>query len=235
MIRSGSTFSFNVARELLLRSGSVVTAFANSFGELSLESNSHSILKSHAPDKSVTDEVKDGTLACICTIRKPEDAILSFMQAFGFSLEHSISDVKAWLLWYSSVFDQVLTIEYEAIDALPRRVISRIDEFLTGDTCDERSCVLAEKYSKSVLKAKLDRLEQNSNTIDLGFTYYDRDTFFHRRHISSITSQPASSTLSASEICRIRTELRAFIDAEGNFRQTFTRPMGQFRPRGFES
>jgi Sulfotransferase domain len=219
MIRSGSTFSFNVARELLLRSGSVVTAFANSFGELPLESNSHLILKSHAPDTSITDQVKDGTLACICTIRKPEDAILSFMQAFGFSLEHSISDVKAWLVWYSSVADSVLTIEYEAIDVLPRSVISRVDEFLTGDTSDERSHDLAEKYSKSALKAKLDRLEQNSNTIDLGFTYYERDTFFHRRHISSVTSQPASSTLSASEICRIRTELNAFIDAQGNLKQ----------------
>jgi len=135
--------------------------------------------------------------------------------------------MNAWLLWYSSVFDRVLTIEYESIDALSRRVISRIDEYLTGDTCDERSCVLAEKYSKSALKAKLDRLEQNSNTIDLGFTYYDRDTFFHRRHISSMTSRPANATLSASEICRIRTELKAFIDAEGTIEQRHLRePLG---------
>jgi Sulfotransferase domain len=222
MIRSGSTFSFNIARELLLRSGSAVTAFANSFGGVPLESSTHLILKSHAPDKSVTDEVKDGTLACICTVRKPEDAIASFMRAFGFSLEESISAVNAWLSWYSSVFKHVLTIEYEAIDEFPRNVISRIDEFLTGDTCDERSSALAEKYSKSDLKAKLDRLEQNSNTIDLGFTYYDSETFFHRRHISSITSHSASSSLSASEISRIRTELSAFIDAGGNFKRIFT-------------
>jgi hypothetical protein len=222
MIRSGSTFSFNIARELLLRSGSAVTAFANSFGGVPLESSTHLILKSHAPDKSVTDEVKDGTLACICTVRKPEDAIASFMRAFGFSLEESISAVNAWLSWYSSVFKHVLTIEYEAIDEFPRNVISRIDEFLTGDTCDERSSALAEKYSKSDLKAKLDHLEQNSNTIDLGFTYYDSETFFHRRHISSITSHSASSSLSASEISRIRTELSAFIDAGGNFKRIFT-------------
>jgi hypothetical protein len=221
MIRSGSTFSFNVVRELLLRSGSVATS-ANSFDGLPIESSSHLILKSHAPDKSVTDEIKGGTLACICTIRKPEDAIASFMRAFGFSLEQSISEVNAWLSWYSSVFKHVLTIEYESIDESPRSVISRIHEFLTGDTCDERSFALAEKYSKSALKAKLDRLEQSSNTIDLAFSYYDSETFFHRRHISSITSQSASSTLSASEIWRIRTELSEFIDAEGNFKRIFT-------------
>jgi hypothetical protein len=221
MIRSGSTLSFNVARELLLRSGSVVTAFANSFGGLPVESSSHLILKSHAPDKSVTDEVKGGSLACICTIRKPEDAIASFMLAFGFSLEHSISDVNAWLSWYSSIFKHVLTIKYEAIGEFPHNVISRIDKFLTGDTCDERSSALSEKYSKSALKAKLDGLEQSSNTTDLGFTYYDNETLFHRRHISSIRAKSASSTLSASEIWRIRSELSTFIDAEGNLKRIF--------------
>jgi hypothetical protein len=235
MVRSGSTFSFNIARELLLRSGSAATAFANSFGGMPIESSSHLILKSHAPDKSVTDEVRGGTLACICTVRKPEDAIASFMRAFGFSLEQSISDVNGWLSWYSSVFKHVLTIEYEAIDEFPRNVISSIDKFLTNDTCVERSSVLAEKYSKSGLKAKLDRLEQSSNTIDLGFTYYDNETFFHRRHISSIASHSASSSLSASEIWRIRTELSAFIDGGGNFKSNFASAIGQCRNGGRKS
>jgi hypothetical protein len=221
MPRSGSTFSFNVARELLFRSGSAVTAFANSFDGLPIESSSHVILKSHAPDKNVIDEIKAGTLACICTIRKPEDAVASLIGAFGFSLEHSISDLNAWLSWYSSVLKHVLTIEYEAMDELPHNVISRIDEFLTGETSDERSSALAEKYSKSALKAKFDRLEESSKTIDLGFTYYDNETFFHRRHVSSIVSQSASSTLSASEIWRIRTELSAFVDKEGHVKRIF--------------
>ena len=68
----------------------MVTAITNSFGELPPELNSHSILKSHAPGKSVTDEIKLGTLACIYAIRKPEDTIASLIQAFGLSLEQSI-------------------------------------------------------------------------------------------------------------------------------------------------
>ena len=85
---------------------------------------------------------------------------------------------------------------------------------------------LAEKYRKSTLKAKLQRFEQISNTIDLG-TYYDNETFFHPPHVSSITSVGASSTLSASEIWRIRTGLSTFVHVGGNFKHIFMSADGQ--------
>ena len=216
MVRSGSTFSFNIAREVLLRSGAVATASANAFpADWAKDSHDHFILKTHAPEPAVTQEIQAGTVVCICTLRKPEDAIASWIRAFGFDLENGIHAVKEWLAWYSTVFPQILTIDYAAIDQAPQSVIAKIEQFITGTQSVETSRALAAKYDKSVLKSRLDELRDDTNTTNIGFSYYDKETFFHRRHISSLQSISASAALGDAEIKKIRRELAAFVDEHG--------------------
>lgn len=219
MIRSGSTLTFNAAREILSDSGRVSTSTEDSFGKWIDESSfDHFITKSHVPNAQVTDEIRMGSVKGICTIRRPEDAIVSFHRTFGADLDQSIQHVWSWLDWYSSIFTHLLTIEFGLIETAPVSAIAQIDEFLTGTVAKDRAARIAASYEKSKLKNKLDALEENPNTINIGFSYYDKDSFFHRRHISSISSQPAVEFVSERELTHIRNSLNRFVDSSGHLR-----------------
>ncbi len=42
---------------------------------------------------------------------------------------------------------------------------------------------------------------------DIGFSWYDETTFFHRRHVASLDSRPAEQRLSGEQLMRIRLAL----------------------------
>jgi hypothetical protein len=209
MIRSGSTFSFNIVRELLMLSGPVESDSANSIdgAVLARQSDRHFVLKTHAPDGNVFDHIRSGRLPCICTIRKPEEAVLSWVRTFGFPLEDGIESVRNWLSWHKSVADRVLTIDHDVIDQQPRYAITRIVEFLQCKSDGALIDALEARYEKGALKRKYDALPMSEGTVDLGFSYYDRETFFHRRHISAPAPALFDPGLSSSEIEAIRHRL----------------------------
>ena len=212
MVRSGSTFSFNIVREILSRKGVVNFASANSLDQLIFDATDHAhfVLKTHAPDAPTLTGILEGVLPCICTIRAPEDAIASWMETFGLPVENGIAMVKQWLSWYSCVSDRVLTLNYQTIETQPRSAIKEIAEFLEINCDNDFVDSLNEQYNKAMLKRHYDSLARDESTIDLGFSYYDKSTFFHRRHISSIETRIATATLSPEELDFIRTELRDF-------------------------
>ena len=213
MARSGSTFSFNVARELLAQNGEVSTYSGNSIQDAILASprRKHFLLKTHAPDALTTELIRLGVLPCICTVRRPEDAIGSWMGTFGFSLEASIETMRVWLVWYQSMQDNIKLIRFEQIESMRMEAISEIHRFLIG----REDSVLAndqnERYEKNRLRGWLDNMPPGENTIDIGMSYYDRETFFHRRHISA-----TGAVLSNEQKSIVYEKLKDFIDAEGN-------------------
>src|SRR6266478_1010937 len=212
MIRSGSTFSFNIVREVLALHGSVETASANSIERSCFDrpDDQHFILKTHAPDEDVLERIRQGSIKCVCTIRQPEDAIASWMRTFGFSLESAIGFVKTWLFWYQEISGQALTIDYLLVDLEPRRAIEKILEYV-GAVYDEPFVdALERKYEKVRLKRIYDALVKDEETVDLGFTYYHRETFFHRRHISSLRREAAGEELLPAQVEQIRAELGEF-------------------------
>ncbi len=208
MIRSGSTFSFNIVRESLALRGSVECASGNSIDNsiLSRTGDQHFILKTHAPDEDILKQIKNGDLSCICTIRCPEKAIASWMRTFGFSLEHGIDSMRNWISWYVTVANQVLTIDYQLIDHQPRLAIKKIIEYIDVEVEAGYIDSLEERYNKLSLKAKYDALANDEGSVDISFSYYDKETFFHRRHISSFNAPDPE--LSPFQIDRIRRGLR---------------------------
>ncbi len=210
MIRSGSTFSFNIVKEILAQTGTVDISFANSIDSsvFSRADNQHFILKTHSPDEDILARIKQGSIRCVCTIRRPEDSIASFIKAFGLPLEFGIESVKQWLDWYRLVSQLVLSIDYGIIDLQRRLAVTRIIEYIGLGSDEALVETLAERYDKSTLKARFDSLVNDEHTVDIGFSYYESQTFFHRRHISSLNSRPAALDLSPIQIDRIRSELR---------------------------
>src|SRR5437764_605665 len=102
MHRSGSTFSFNVVRELLQRRGgayqevcsSVTSAVERSDG------SGHVLVKEHLFDDVTLRLVELGAVKAVCTIRRPEDAVASLMETFGLGLDESIAHIHRWLVMF---------------------------------------------------------------------------------------------------------------------------------------
>lgn len=219
MYRSGSTFSFNIVRELLLVRGGATVFSSNSLDVAALYNaqSANVVLKSHAPDELCTALIRLGAIDCVCTYRKPEDAIASWMHAFGYGIEESLTSMLQWIKWHRSVSQYALNIRYEDLAKTPRDVIQEIQRrVLKGGELSEAQA-LSEKYDRRRLKTKYDELQQSDETINIGASYYDAATFFHRRHITYMRDRAAEEVMTKDTIYRIRHELQGFVDNAGNY------------------
>jgi len=219
MYRSGSTFSFNVVRELLASDGPVMTRASDSILPCAPENGAkHLIVKSHAPDALCDDMIRLGAVRCICTFRRPEDAIASWMHAFGHDLAATIELMRGWLSWHARAAAHCLNVRYDDIDRRPLRVILHIERWLLGGVRPLAALRLRRAYDKRKLMDAYGRLERSAAVRDIGFSYYDPTTFFHRHHVSSAKSRRASEVLAEEDVLRIRSALASYVDANGDYR-----------------
>jgi hypothetical protein len=207
MQRSGSTFAFNIARDVLQKRGTLYQQAAFDIpAELATAGPcDHLLLKSHDMDELGIRLARTGAIRVICTIRRPEDAVASFMQTFNFPETDSIILIKAWLVLYAKIRDVALTIDYDDLDRHPIRAARTIGRFLSPDVGWREARAIARRHSKQTVKAMADRMDRTDPAVqDLGYSYYDRTTFFHRKHVSSLTSAGAETRLPPEQAARIR-------------------------------
>ena len=208
MPRSGSTFSFNIARELLQARGTVAWDTANSLPPASrLAATDHFILKSHHPDPEVLARMAAGEVKALCTYRRPADAIASWAGTFGFSLEDSVGAVRSWIDWHRGQRGRTHDIDYETLERDPLGAILGMQRFLLGSPDAAEAGRLSEAYDKRATFDKVSRMEMDEKTVDLGFSFYDRQTFFHRRHVRSLEPLTAEDTLTPSQLAAVRDAL----------------------------
>jgi hypothetical protein len=213
MIRSGSTFTFNIARELLLQRGTVATysgdSYAHALADVAAGESApanHFLLKTHWPDAETQEVMLSGQARVICSYRKPEDAIASWMHTFGHSLESSIESMRRWIEWHSRVAHRLHNINYSTIDERPHDAIAEIHQSIVGQVDTALAHEQREKYDKERLRDWLNIMPKDEKTFDMGVSYYDRETFFHRRHIAA-----ASATLTD----QVRQALSQFLMDDG--------------------
>lgn len=221
MQRSGSTFSFNVAREVLARRGTLHQETGNDILEAVDASGGaeNILLKSHRLNNASVRLVELGAVTSICTIRKPEDAIASWMEVFGFDLADSIDEMKAWLRMFDRIRANSLVVDYDVIDRRHRTAAWRIARHLAPSASPFEVFRIARRHSKAAVKAMADRLETaGGDIVDIGFSHYDKATFYHRRHVSSLVSRGAAERLPIDTVKRIRAALGDRLDAEGRLR-----------------
>lgn len=218
MPRSGSTFSFNIVRELLLARGTVAWASDNVLPQPQvLEATEHFILKSHHPDPELLELMGSGAAKCICTYRRPEDAVASWSDTFGFSLVDSIATVRAWIQWHR-VQHGSLDIDFRAIESDALGCTLDIQRYLLGAEEAIEARRLAQAYDKAAVFERVNHMEKTSRTVDLGFSYYDPESFFHRRHVRSLDEAKAVHSLTVDELEAVRESFREFVDDEGFYR-----------------
>ncbi len=69
-----------------------------------------------------------------------------------------------------------------------------------------------QRYDKHRLQQWLTDMPLGADTVDIGFSYYDKETFFHRRHISANTAE-----LTVADQLKIRQALVEYVDETGAF------------------
>lgn len=217
MPRSGSTFSFNIVREILLLRGSVACLSGLALPDAeTLQKTDHFILKTHNPSEHVLDLIRSGEVKAVCTYRKPEDATASWSDTFGFSLAESIDAIRSWILWHKSQ-QATHDIDYQSIEGYPLQVISHIQSYLLGIEDEAAAVRLSRMYERDLTYKQYIDFEKGDQTIDLGFSYYDPESFFHRRHVRSPERLTAQDTLNESDLELVREMFKPFVDAAGNY------------------
>ncbi|MGF6530556.1 hypothetical protein P3T20_001330 [Paraburkholderia sp. GAS206C] len=205
MQRSGSTFSFNIVREVLLARGAVHQEATNQVVEQLTADCDHLLIKSHEPDDLALRLVAHGAVRVVCTMRRPEDAAASWITTFGFPEDQAIATIKAWLRTYEKIKPFALTVPYDLLEKHPVVAAHRIGRYISPDVGWREAYRIARRYSKENIKKRTDALDRaSSDVVDVNFSWYDRETFFHRRHVSSLDSQPAESRLPLDQLQRIR-------------------------------
>lgn len=219
MQRSGSTFSFNIVREVLERRGSVYQEAAYSLLPVIANSGEadHIIQKAHDTDQATMRLLEVGAIKSICTVRKIEDAIASWMTVFGFGLSESISHMEAWLGMYRRIRHHSLTISYEEIEQHPARAAWQIAKYICPEIEVREVASTVRKFSRARVKAVTDALQLNSQGVkDLGFSYYDEKTFLHRGHVGVARGLCAEERIGNVATTAIRQAFRNVLDGEGN-------------------
>ena len=159
MPRSGSTFTFNIVRELLERRGrvhhephySILSVLERS------ENADHLIVKAHSADPMTLRLLSVGAAKVVCSFRRPEDAIASRMEAFDLTLKQSIEDMSSWLSMFRSLPASTLFLDFEEIQNHPVRTAIRIAREVCPGFVVTEAARLARKYSKKKLKLPLMR------------------------------------------------------------------------------
>lgn len=218
MYRSGSTFTFNIARESLAGEVDVLSDNSVTEAQVARSQGRNLLVKAHLPDGGLMAMIGDGSAACICTYRRPEEAVASWMDAFGFSFEESVNTIHDWLIWHSSLNVPVLNIAYETIEDRPIRAILLIQRYLIEHIDKQQARRLQLEYDKARVKKEYDSLSESDETVNIGISYYNATTFFHRRHVSSVSKREISKTLNSSQIVNVRQQLGNYVDAEGMYK-----------------
>ena len=214
MPRSGSTYSFNVAKRALSRRGSVVGITSDKRMQLTSGETTHTIYKAHNADDELLGLIREGSAKSICTIRKPENAVLSWLNTFGGEPAQVIDTIIVpWMHLYERIAQHSLVISMEEIEG--RRLFStwKIGRFVCSDYSVLEWGMDWRKLSKRRISNLLKDVEEKKRKIvDGGWTYYDEETFFHRRHISDRSKFDTSQELRLE----IRDRLAPWIDHNGD-------------------
>jgi hypothetical protein len=217
MPRSGSTFCFNIVREVLSRRGrihqeptsDVVGAVHRSKGA------DYVLVKTH--DLDVASLALVPSMRIIITIRRVEDAIASWHTTFDtVSEEASVAIMRAWLRLYCQLRSRAVLVPYWQTDHLPWLAAWRIAHAVCPTVGLAEVVGIARRFRKADVKRKFERLSLgDSNVVDVGFSHFDSITFFHRRHVSAVKSRTAEQAISQERLSRVRAALATDIAATG--------------------
>jgi len=213
MPRSGSMWTFNVARRLIRLGGAlpwpdrippderaiVKQAFARPAGKGRVYCiKTHYALALERPD-----------IRILCNFRDIRDATLSYMRfmkcSFEAALESARESMKITDHYLRSGAETVLPVDYDDIIDAAASVVARIADFIGVQASDAEISDIAAQLSRDRMAARLEKLQEVSvnrnggiesrldadrytsiRNMDGSYRVYDSETGFQSNHITSI-------------------------------------------------
>jgi hypothetical protein len=194
MIRSGSTWSFNVCVNLLREAGigNVRTDFIKSLGEwrqVVSQDGIHAVLKCHTLDAESLDWLKNNrhTVRFVYTLRDPREVAASALATFNMPLDDGLSSVESSLQFLSAqrAIGAVCVVPYSLIDKrLSVAAIAALADYLELDLSASAISAVDDLCGRDNQRALLEHfatLPPSEIHRDDRFTYH-RPTLLHRNH-----------------------------------------------------
>jgi hypothetical protein len=160
--------------------------------------------------------VKVGAWRVVMTVRRVEDALASWATTFDQVPDKiTIEIMRSWLHVYQAFRHQALIVNYDQIDRTPWLAAWRIARAVCPSTGLMEVLRVCRKFSKEEVKKQTDNMTLSDQCQNIGFSFYDKQTFFHRKHVSALNSVPAEQRISACRLAHFREMLREDIAAAG--------------------
>lgn len=213
MQRSASTFTFNVARLLLEKSGWVVAGNGPDLGEPPPSEGRHFLYKTHHLEPDALSGVLADDFRIIVSHRDPREAIASWIRTFDFTLETAIDQYRMWFELFEAIRHDALCVPFEQIERRPGKAVKAIARHLGIHAGPIERWSIARTLRKEQVFAQSRRLEKNADSlIDVEFSKYDPRTFFHVQHIKSLERPRVDDVLSRKDIATIESALGHFME-----------------------
>jgi hypothetical protein len=204
MIRSASTWSFNVVKQLVSRtSDSVVGGYADAVAQAMRQHGlgaDHLIIKCHQPDDVARAMIRQRLCRTIYTFREPLGAILSE----GSEPEASAARIKASLelLRFQIEAGGVRCLWYDDIVADPLGCVQAIADYVQLDLPATAVAEVAERLSRENVRRVIREQGKSSGRTSKQAEVWDTGTLFHDHHIHDHPGDPAK-VYSAAQVARI--------------------------------
>jgi hypothetical protein len=220
MVRSGSTWVFNIARVLLLaKTPAVFGEYRDDIGaalagvDAAVE---HHLIKTHEPDPVGRALIQDGTCRAICTYRNPLDCIASQMEGFGARFEDAVAAVHEGLalLRFQALAGGVRFIAYDDIVERPHDAVGAIARHLDCMLGPAEAERIAAHFSKENVARFTARFKDHAVGQVGTSEAWESITLFYSDHIRARPSPP-EALLSPEQLGQAIDRLRDFVDASG--------------------
>ncbi|MBV8167068.1 MAG: sulfotransferase domain-containing protein [Alphaproteobacteria bacterium] len=222
MIRSGSTWSFNVVRLLLGRaSPHVLSLYTDNPTEILLKQGinvDHLVIKCHQPNPPGRALIKHRLCRTIYTYREPIECLTSgadLGMPFQPTLERLRDSLE--LFQFQLAAGGVHMVWYDDITSRPRDRVRAIADYLELDASDETVDSVSEMLSYESVRHVIRAQGKSTKQIDDNGLEWDPKTLFNARHIRDNPSNPAT-VINAGQRTAIAKALSAWTDATGRLR-----------------
>jgi hypothetical protein len=194
MVGSGSTFLYNVVREILetdSRLGTVAT-YSDEWNP-ALVGAHHLVIKSHWGIRALTPLVERGTLLPIVSVRHPGDSVCSDRERFGFAFDFALRRVALSLKFCGILraLPATLLFRYEDRFTSSPRTAPAIATALGVRPDAATLARITRKYGAAGTRTYADRLATLPNlmrSMDNPDDVWCPRTQIHRNHIGRLTS-----------------------------------------------
>lgn len=221
IMRSGSTWSYNVALEIARRISPMVNCgyvesedLQKSIDEVGVDEIG--LFKCHSPSDDVISKIADGTYLNIITVRHPLDCVASRQQfVAGESLIQSVGYLKDNVAHVYNIIRQAtelgnlqLVIRYEELVPQPMRFIQAIMEYM--GVAPEISVIdeINTKTSRSKMREVAEGLIEGDGVIKVNGHLIDGVTCLHNNHINDGKIEKYVEVLGAGQAAIAESMLR---------------------------